>query len=168
MKVSVKELAVMGVLTAAAMIFSYVESLFAAFIPVPGVKLGLANVIILLAIFAVGEWQAFVIGLVRVLLSALLFGNLMSLGISSSGFLLSFLFMLYLKRLGKFSIIGISLGGGAAHNLGQLICVSIYMSSFLMMRYLFLFSLFGVLTGLVTGFVCKLIYERVKEYDWLS
>ena len=168
MKVSIKDLAVMGVLTAVAMIFSYVESLFASFIPVPGVKLGLANAIILLAVFAVGEWQAFAVGIVRVLLSALLFGNLMSLCISAAGFLLSFLFMLYLKKLGKFSMIGISLGGGAAHNLGQLICVSCFMSSFLMMRYIFLFSLFGVLTGMVTGFVCKLIYERVKDYDWLS
>ena len=168
MKVNVKELAVMGVLTAVAMIFSYVESMFASFIPVPGVKLGLANAMILLALFAVGKWQAFAIGLVRVLLSALLFGNIMSLWISLAGFLLSFFFMLLLKRMGKFSLIGISLGGGAAHNLGQLICVSVYMSSFLMMRYIFLFSLFGVLTGLVTGFVCKLIYERVKEYDWLS
>ncbi len=168
MKIGVKQLTVMGVLTATAMIFSYIESLFASFIPVPGVKLGLANAIILLALFTVGEWQALVIGLVRVLLSAILFGNPMSLCISACGFLLSFLFMFLLKRSGRFSIIGISLGGGAAHNLGQLICVSIYMNSFLMMRYIFLFSLFGVLTGMVTGFVCKLIYERVKLYDWLS
>ncbi|MCR5117208.1 MAG: Gx transporter family protein [Lachnospiraceae bacterium] len=168
MKIGVKQLTVMGVLTATAMIFSYIESLFASFIPVPGVKLGLANAIILLALFTVGEWQALVIGFVRVLLSAILFGNPMSLCISACGFLLSFLFMFLLKRSGRFSIIGISLGGGAAHNFGQLICVSIYMNSFLMMRYIFLFSLFGVLTGLVTGFVCKLIYERVKLYDWLS
>ena len=90
-RVNVKRLCVMGVLIAAAMLFSYVESLVPGFLPIPGVRLGLANIVVLLALLMFKPGEAFLIGFIRVLLSGILFGNPFSLAMSCSGFLLSFL-----------------------------------------------------------------------------
>lgn len=168
MKYGVKKVVLIGVLISAALIFSYVEFLFPSFIPVPGVKLGLANIVVLLAMLILGIKEAFLVGILRVILSSILFGNFISFFMAVSGFLLSFLFMAYLYKMDRNSIPGISMGGGVFHNFGQLIAASVYIGNFGLFKWAFLFSLFGIITGLITGFICRMIYERVKEYDWLS
>ncbi|MCQ2520386.1 MAG: Gx transporter family protein [Lachnospiraceae bacterium] len=168
MSTKIQKISVIGGLTALAMIFSYVEFLVPSLIPVPGAKIGFSNIVILLAMFAIGCGEAFIIGILKVFLTALLFGNLLSFFMSLSGFLLSFFFMLYLKKWGKNSIPGISLGGGVFHNFGQLLAASVYIGNLSLAKWSFIFSIYGIITGLITGFICKMIYERIKKYDWLS
>lgn len=158
----------LGVLTSISLIFSYIESLFPVFIPVPGIKLGLANIVVLLTLLLFGVAEAFAVGIVRILLSALLFGNLISLFMAFSGFLASFCFMVILKKSGKFSVPGISVGGGVLHNFGQLLAAFIYIGNRGLFSLSLYFTIFGILTGLITGFLCKMIYERVDRNDWLS
>ena len=168
MKDNIKRIAAAGALTAVALIFSYVETLISSFIPVPGVRLGIANIVVVLALFMMGPWEALAIGLLRIVIASVLFGNPVSFAMSLSGFALSFPVMLILKKTGKFTIPGISLGGGAAHNFGQLICAMVMLGNAGLLRFSVLFGLFGIITGMIVGFICKMIYERVKDYDWLS
>ena len=102
--------AFLGVMTALALIFSYVESLVPIPIPVPGIKLGLANLMVVVLLFTVGTKEAFWMNLARILLSGFLFGNFSSILYSIAGALVSFGVMLLLKRTGRFSIIGVSIG----------------------------------------------------------
>ena len=168
MKTNIKHISIIGAFIAISMIFSYIESMVPSFIPLPGAKLGLANIVNLLALFIFGPLEAFIIGAFRVFLSALMFGNMISFFMSLSGFLLSYFIMLILYRTKKFSVPGISLAGGAFHNVGQLICASVYMGNSGILSYMFLFVVFGVITGLIIGFLGKMIYETVKTYDWIS
>ncbi len=167
-RVNVKRLCVMGVLIAAAMLFSYVESLVPVFLPIPGVRLGLANIVVLLALLMFKPGEAFLIGFIRVLLSGILFGNPFSLAMSCSGFLLSFLVMYIFKRSDKFSIPGISIAGGMFHNVAQLLCARIILSSYGIMIYMFPLCVVGCITGCINGFICKMIFERTDKHDWIS
>ena len=168
--VTVKRLCLMGVLVAIAMLFSYVESLIPVFLPIPGIRLGLANIIVLIALLMLGPGEAFFIGFVRIMLSALLFGNLFSLALSFSGFLLSFISMLIVKKADRFTIPGISMTGGFFHNLAQLCCASLILSSGGIMIYTFPLCIVGLITGIINGFIAKMIYERgdMNRYDRMS
>ena len=167
-EMSVKRICLLGVLAAAAMLFSYVESMIPVFLPIPGIRLGLANTVILLALMMFTPLEAFLIGAVRIILSALLFGNLFSLALSSCGFLLSFFVMFLLKKSKAFSVPGISIAGGIFHNAAQLWCACFILSSGAVMIYTFPLCIVGALTGCLNGFICKMIFERTKRYDRLS
>lgn len=167
-KVSVKRICTIGVLTAIAMIFSYVESIVPISLPIPGVRLGLANLVVLLTMIMLGYADALCVGLVRLCLSALFFGNIFSFWLSLAGFIFSFCVMLVLVKINKFSVPGISLAGGACHNIGQLLCASFLMGSVGVLTYTIILVIVGMLTGTVNGIICKMIYERTKKYDWLS
>lgn len=164
----ITKISLIGVMIAAAMLFSYVESMIPVVVPVPGVKLGLANLIVLLSLYLMGEKEAFLIGLIRVCLSALLFGNVFSFFMSLFGFLLSFFVMLFLYKTNAFSCFGVSLAGGAIHNITQLIVASFIIHSIGLLKYTFLFTVIGIITGLIIGFLNNMIFERVKHYDWIS
>lgn len=165
---SVKRLSLMAVMTAMAMIFSYVETLIPIPIPVPGVRLGLANLIILLMLLTAGPLDAFLVGLLRILLSAVLFGNIFSFSMSMMGFLISFCVMALLLKSRRFSVPGVSAAGGIFHNTGQLLAACLILKSTGILAYTEVFVLLGMATGLITGFLCKMIHERTKHHDWLS
>lgn len=168
MKKSAWKISILAMMTSLAMIFSYVENLVPVPVPVPGVKLGLANLVILLAMLLFGFKEAFIVGALRIFLSGLLFGNIFSLCLSASGFLISFTVMFILVRTKKFSIPGVSLAGGALHNIGQLSCAAVLLCSAGILRMAIWLAIIGMITGIINGFICKLIYERTKGYDWLS
>ncbi len=150
-----KKIALLGVLTAAAFILNYLESLLPVFIPVPGVKIGLANIAVLVALYVLGFPCAAGLAVVRIVLSGFTFGSLFSILYSFAGCALSMLVMLALKRIKRFSVIGVSVAGGVAHNLGQLLC-----ALFLVGTSIFYYAPFlimaGVAAGLITGAVAKL------------
>ena len=108
-----------GVFTALALIFSYIETLVPIPFGIPGVKLGLANLIIVIALYKIPLREVYVLSIVRVLLSGVLFGNYFSIAYSLAGGLLSLTVMALLKKAGGFSVIGISIAGGVCHNIGH-------------------------------------------------
>ena len=115
-RISTKKIALCGVLTALAMIFSYIESVIPVPIPVPGIKLGVANIAVITILYVLGVKEAIVINLLRIVLTSLLFGNVNSFLFSISGAALSLTIMIIMKKLDFFSCIGVSVCGGVMHN----------------------------------------------------
>ena len=152
-----------GLMTALAMIFSYIESLVPIPIPVPGVKLGLANMAIMIVMFTIGTREAVCVDIIRVVLTSMLFGNFNSFIFSISGAVLSIVVMAVLKHTGKFSEVGISVTGGVMHNIGQIIAAIIIMDTSAIILYLPVLMISGVVTGIVIGIVASIIVKRVNR-----
>ncbi|MGN0531487.1 MAG: Gx transporter family protein [Eubacterium sp.] len=162
-KSKVKNIALYGVMIALAMIFSYLESFIPInlLIPVPGVKLGLANIVVLFALYTMRVGDAVVIAVIRVLLSGFIFGNPMTIAYSLAGSLLSIAAMYLLKKT-DLSIIGVSMVGGITHNIGQLI-VAVILTSTVRIAYLVpVLLVTGMVTGLLMGVAAKLVIPRVE------
>lgn len=159
-----KDIAFYGIMIALAFIFSYLESFIPinALIPIPGVKLGLANIVILFALYAMGIKQAIIIAIIRVLLAGFLFGNPMTIAYSLCGCALS-LGIMWLTKKTKLSIIGVSMLGGIFHNIGQLIMAVLLTSTVRIAYYLPVLLISGLVTGLLMGFAAKLVIDRVKN-----
>ena len=146
-----KRIAVTGLLVALAMILSYVESLIPPFAVVPGMKLGLTNLVVLVALLCMNAGYAFAINVVRIVLVGITFGNLFSMIYSLAGGLLSFLVMLLLKRSGRFGPVGISAAGGVAHNFGQILVAMFVLETGKLIYYLPFLCLSGTAAGLAVG-----------------
>ena len=149
---------------AVAMILSFVESQIPAFIAVPGVKVGLANLAVIFALFAFGVREAFAVSLVRVFLLSLLFGNAVGWIYSVAGALLSLLVMLALRATGKFSVLGISVAGGVSHNVGQILAAMVVLRSEGVLYYLPPLLLSGTVAGAVIGIASALLIDRLGKY----
>jgi heptaprenyl diphosphate synthase len=145
-----KKVAFCGMLTALAMIFSYVEALIPVNFGIPGVKLGLANLVVLAGLWILRPHEVLMVSVSRIILISLLFGNGVSLLYSLAGGILSFFVMLGLKKAG-FSGIGVSAAGGAAHNIGQLATAALIVQTAGIFWYLPVLLLSGVLTGVLIG-----------------
>lgn len=158
-----KRLALSAILAALAMIFSYIEALIPMPIPVPGIKLGLANLIIIIAIYKLGFKYAFTINCVRIFMAGLLFTGAFGIMYSLSGGVLSILVMYLLYRTGLFSMVGISMAGGVAHNLGQLITACIIMSNIKLMSYFSVLLFAGMGSGILIGIVAWLVYGKLPH-----
>ena len=152
-----------GVFTALALIFSYVEAMIPINFGIPGVKLGLANLIVVIMLYK-GDWKdALFIAVARIVLSGFIFGNLFSILYSLSGGLLSLLVMILLKKTNVFSIAGVSIGGGAAHNVGQLLVAMFVVQTYQVGYYLPVLLIAGVLTGALIGIVALEVVKRLRD-----
>ena len=151
-------------LIAIAMILSYIEHLVPAFVAVPGVKMGLSNIATVFALYTLGWPFAICISVVRVFLSAILFGNLFSLIYSLSGAFLALAVMILLKRIDKFSTVGVSVAGGVMHNVGQIIAACIVMNNAAISLYVIPLIISGTLAGILIGLVSGILIERIKKY----
>ena len=129
------KVAYFGVFTALALIFSYVETLIPIQFGIPGVKLGLANLIIVIALYRMKLSEVYLLSIVRVLLAGFIFGNYFSIIYSLAGGILSLTVMALLRKKGGFSVIGVSIAGGVFHNIGQLIVASVIVETFSVMYY---------------------------------
>lgn len=152
-----------GMFTALALIFSYVESLIPFHIGIPGVKLGLANLVIVVAMYKMNKKQVYLLSVTRVVLAGFMFGNLFSIVYSLAGSLLSLAVMYGLKRKESFSIMGISMAGGVFHNIGQLIVTMIVLESLNLVYYASVLLSSGLITGIVIGIVSDEIMKRIKK-----
>ena len=152
-----------GVFTALALIFSYVETLIPIHIGIPGVKLGLANLIVVIALYRMGVREAYVLSVVRVILAGFLFGNLFAILYSLAGGLLSLTVMVFLKKTEKFSVLGVSMAGGVFHNIGQLMMATIVLESLSITYYLPVLMISGIVTGLLIGIVANEMLKRVRS-----
>lgn len=155
-----------GVFTALALIFSYVETLIPFNLGIPGVKLGLANLIIVVALYKMRLSEAYLLSVVRVLLAGFIFGNYFSIIYSLAGGLLSLTVMALLKKWGGFSLQGISIAGGVFHNIGQLIVAAVVVETFSVTYYFPVLLVAGLLTGLVIGIVAEMMLKRLVNIQF--
>lgn len=158
-----KKVTLLGFTLAAAMLLSYIESAVPPVIPISGVKIGLANIAVIFALYRIGTAEAYLISLLRVILSALLFGNIVALAYAVSGALLSLTVMALLKKTDKFSVFAISITGGVLHNVGQILCAVIIIGSPAVLYYLPVLMLCGILSGALIGVLAGYINKRLKK-----
>ena len=164
---SAKRAAYGGLFTAASLILSYLETLIPlqSVIPVPGFKLGLANICIMLAVFMLGTADALIISVARIALSSLLFGTPVTFLFSLGGGIMSFLFLLLAKYALKSSVsyIGISVGSAAMHNLGQICVAALFFKDTAIFWYLEWLLPVSVITGIITGTVAVYLGRAVEK-----
>lgn len=160
---SLKRLTRDAVLTAVALTIFIVELQIPELVPIPGVKLGLANIVTVTALFALGPWDALAILLCRVLLGSLFSGNMMALLYSLSGGLLSFLVMLLLKKiLTEKQLWVASVFAAVTHNFGQILAAIAVTATTSLMLYLPVLVVSGVVTGLFTGLAAQFALKRLS------
>lgn len=158
-----RRVAFCAVFTALSMILSYVDSLIPLIPRVPGIKLGLANLVIVFALFTFGIPEAFIINLARVLLTGFTFTGMTGLFYSMSGAVLSLAVMCILKKTGRFSVIGVSMAGGVFHNLGQLLCACLLVSDMKLFVYYPVLAVSGMITGILMGVLACRVIGRMKD-----
>ena len=165
MRISTKQLALCAVLSALALALSYLESSFplALLVPLPGVKLGLANIVTLYALCTLGFSSAMCVLLARCALGALLAGNASALLFSLRGGVAALLMMALLRRAGRLSIFGISIAGAAAHNCGQVCAAMLTLGSDAPLYYLPLLLLVSLFTGALSGSVTALLLRAMAH-----
>lgn len=150
-------------LTAVALILSYVESLIPVLVAVPGVKLGITNIVVIFALYRLGIKEAAALSLLRVVLVSFLFGNAFSFLYSLAGAVLSLAVMILLKKTDKFSATGVSVAGAVSHNVGQILVAIVVLSTEKLILYLPVLAVAGVLAGIVTGLAASVLLKRVPE-----
>ena len=158
-----KSVALTGLLIALALILSYLESLVPMSLAVPGVKLGLPNLVIVFALYRLRPGAAAAISLLRVALVALLFGSVLSLAYSAAGAVCSFLVMLLMKRTGRFGCTGVSVAGAVAHNLAQVAAAALLLETGALAWYLPVLCLTGTLAGVCIGLLAALLVKRIPD-----
>ncbi len=158
-----KKLAAAAVLTALAMILSYIEAMIPAFIALPGVKIGFANIASVFALYIIGWRGAACISILRVSLSALLFGTPLSFFYSFMGAVLSLLGMMAIKALPCFSSIAVSTVGGVLHNLGQIMASAIVMKTAAVFTYMPVLLVSGTVAGVVVGVAAGILVRRLEK-----
>lgn len=158
------KVAYFGIFTSLALIFSYVESLIPISFGIPGVKLGLANLITILVLYKMSVKEAYLVSVVRVVLSGFVFGNLFAILYSLAGGLLSLAMMNLFRRTDRFSIYGVSMAGGVFHNVGQFIMAMLLVESVSIAGYLPVLLVAGLATGLVIGIVSNEMLKRLKNF----
>ena len=158
-----KRLVLLAMLTAVAMILSYVESLLPS-VGIPGVKMGLANIAVIFALFRFGWKEAAALSLVRVVLASLLFGSVGAMLYSLAGAVLSLAVMALLRRIDRFSTVGISVAGGVAHNAGQILMAMLILQTKQLLGYLPVLAVSGIAGGVLTVLAAALLIRRIPEF----
>ena len=160
-----KQLTTCAVLSALALALSYMESFFPLplLIPLPGVKLGLANIVTLFALYALGSSSALAILVVRCLLGAMFAGNASALLFSLLGGLCAMLLMIALHKIPALSVYGVSIGGAAAHTCGQVAAAMLTLGSAAPLTYLPFLLLLSPFTGALTGFIATLLFRSMRH-----
>lgn len=162
MSKSTKKLALLGLTTAIAMAFAYVEALLPPlFSAVPGIKLGLPNIVIIFVLYKIGVWEAAAVSLVRMLAVSLLFGNPMTFAYSLAGATLSLIAMALLKKIDSFSIVGVSVVGGVLHNVGQILLAMIVLGTAELGYYLIVLAVAGTIAGVFIGLCGFFAVKRI-------
>ncbi len=159
-----KSIAFLGVCTALALILAYIEVILPPISPaIPGIKMGLPNIIIIFLLCKKGPVSAVMVSLLRVLLVSLLFGNTMSLAYSLAGGALSLVVMIILHRINTFSTIGVSVAGAVSHNIGQILMAMILLNTTELIYYLTVLIVTGTVAGVLIGLCSSLIIKHIPE-----
>lgn len=158
---SAKRIAMLGIFTALALVFSYIETFIKIDFAVPGIKIGLANIVTIIVLYSFGICDAVIVSVLRIFLSALLFGNVMVLVYSLAGAALSIIVMWVISQIKFFSVTGISILGGVAHNMGQLIAACLIIKNQNVLIYAPVLIASGTIAGILVGLAASLIIKTV-------
>lgn len=153
----------MGFLLALSLILSYIESLVPLAIGIPGIKLGLPNLVVVLLLYSYGGREALIVNLLRIVLSGFLFGNLFAILYAFSGAACSFTVMFLLKKSRRFTMIGTSIGGGVFHNIGQIVTAMFVVETFAPVFYLPFLLIAGVVTGFLIGLIGSRVWPKINR-----
>ena len=159
-----KKTAYMGMLTALAFVFSYLEFLIPINLGVPGVKLGLANLVVIVALYLAGGKAAFTLSLARIVLAGFTFGNLASMAYSLAGGMLSLAAMALARKTGLFSVTGVSVVGGVSHNIGQMMAAALVVGAASLLPYLPVLLLSGTAAGTAVGLLAAMAVRRLSVF----
>ena len=159
-----KKTAYLGLFLALALICSYIESLIPFYFGIPGVKLGLTNIVVVMMLYCcIGAKEALLVSLLRIVLAGFMFGNMFSILYSLAGGILSFLIMYLLKRYTGLHVISISAAGGISHNIGQLFVAALVVENYNILYYASVLIIAGIITGIVIGIVAQEVILRLKQ-----
>ena len=156
-----KKIAYLGLLIALAFVFSYIEFLIPVNIGVPGAKLGLANLVVIVALYTLGERDAFLLSVVRIVLVGFTFANMASMIYSLAGGILSYLAMVIAKKTKLLSMTGVSVLGGVFHNVGQIIVAILVLETASLVYYLPVLLIAGITSGVIIGILGAMVTKRM-------
>lgn len=162
-----RKIALFGMMVALAFIFSYLESLVAINGLLPGMKLGLANIVVMTALYLFGEKEAFAISLIRILLVGFSFGNMSTLLYSLAGGILSCVVMILAKKWNLFSTVGVSVLGALFHNIGQILVAVWMLESNVLFHYLPILMITGTVTGVLIGILGGEMNKRLLRIAYI-
>ncbi|MCR5754592.1 MAG: Gx transporter family protein [Acetatifactor sp.] len=157
-----KKISYLGLMIALAFVLSYVEFLLPLNIGIPGAKIGLANLVIVVALYTFSAKTALALSVVRVILVGFTFGNLSMMMYSMAGAALSFAVMVLAKKLNRLSVTGVSVLGGVFHNVGQILVAILVLETGSIIYYLPFLVIVGTISGVVIGIVAAMITKRVR------
>lgn len=158
-----KKTAYLGLLCAAAIILGYVESLFPVFVGVPGMKIGLPNLAVVMVLYLYSWKEAMAVSFVRILVIGFLFGNAFSIAFSLAGGMLSLLCMEAVRRFLKLSCTGVSMIGGVTHNLGQILVAMVVVENVRVGYYFSILAVTGLVTGILIGILAAELVKRIRR-----
>lgn len=162
---STRKISIYGLLVALAMVLSWIECRFGFTMMVPGMKLGLTNLVVLLALYKIGYKDAIIINFIRILLVSMTFGNMFSFLYSLAGGLLSGIVMIILKKTDKINLVTVSVVGGIFHNVGQIIVAMVVMNTVHIAYYLAVLWVSGIVAGVIIGILSAQIVRRIPELN---
>ena len=158
-----KRITFLGLSIALAMIFSFVESQIPALVAIPGIKLGLPNIVMVFLLYRVGWRETVIVSIIRIILISMLFGNVQSLTFSIAGAALSLLGMILLKKIGCFSVIAVSVVGAILHNVGQIIAAIFWTGTAQIAFYLPALLISGTIAGVLIGILGGMMVNRLQK-----
>ncbi len=160
---NIKRLTTLAFFLAVSVVLGYLESLIPYDFGVPGIKLGLANIVSLIILYMYRSSDAFIVGILRILIIGFMFGNMYMIIYSLSGLLLSITLMILLKKSSIFSIIGISVAGAVSHNIGQLIVAYIVVRTSGILFYIPVLLVAAVIAGVCTGVTASGVLRILRK-----
>ena len=152
-----------ALMAALALIFSYVEAIIPYSPALPGIKLGIANIVTVVALYKFGAKEALAVSVIRIVIAGLLFNGLFGMLYSMAGALLSLAGMIVLKRTGLFSVVGVSMAAGVLHNMGQLLVASALIENLRIFFYFPLLMFSGIVAGILVGIASTIIIRSIKD-----
>ena len=158
-----RRVAISALFASLALIFSYIEAILPAAPGIPGIKLGIANLVVIIAMYRLSSRYALTINLIRIFLAGFMFSGLYGAIYSLCGCILSFAVMCLLKKSDAFSVVGVSMGGGVAHNIGQLSIAAILVSSPQIFYYLPVLIISGTVSGILIGWLGWILLEHIPK-----
>lgn len=165
MRSKTKKVALLGVLTSVALVLSYIEAILPPiWSAVPGIKMGFPNIVIVFILYRFGVKEAAIVSFIRIFIVALLFGNVMTLAYSCAGAFLSIVLMAIFKKINAFSVVGTSIMGGVAHNLGQILVAIFLFDTVQIGYYMAVLAITGTIAGVFIGLTGAFLLKRLEKY----
>lgn len=162
----IKRITLLALFTSVALLLSYVEMLIGPlFTGVPGIKMGLPNIAIMLVLYRIGTKEAIAVSFIRIVISSILFGNITMFWYSVAGAALSLAVMILLKRIDSFSSLGVSVAGALAHNIGQILVAMLLIQTTQIGYYMIVLSITGTVSGIFVGLLGGFVIKRISKFE---